>query len=104
MKTYGTGAPNTAFAHAALGLAYARLGRADAALRHLRESRRIEGERPEVFVNTAETRLPATANEPVARALLRARRERDLILCAANGRCTSSRVLGLADALREIER
>ena len=85
-------------------MAYARLGRTDAALRHLRESRRIEGERPEVFVNTAETRLPATANEVVARALLRVRLERDLILCAANGGCSPSRVLGLADVLKKIER
>ena len=104
VETYGTSAPNTAFAHAALGLAYARLGRMDAALRHLRESRRIEGGRAEVFVNIAETRLPANANEVVARTLLRVRLERDLILCAANGGCTPSRVLGLADALKEIER
>jgi len=96
---YGAEHPNTAFAHAALGIWHARFGRAEDALQHLRESRRIEETQGAVFVNIAETRLPADGSDPVARALLRSRLQRDLVLCAQEGGCTAANVLSLSEAL-----
>ena len=99
---YGAEHPNTAFAHAALGIWHARFGRVEDALQHLRESRRIEETQGAVFVNIAETRLPADGSDPVARALIRLRLQRDLILCAQDGGCTAARVLSLGEALSRI--
>lgn len=99
---YGADHPNTAFAHAALGIWHARFGRAEHALRHLRASQRIDEGRAHVFVNIAETRLPADGNDPVARVLLRLRLQRDLVLCTLDGGCSPAQVLGLAEALGEV--
>jgi len=96
---YGTEHPNAAFAHAALGIWHARFGRVEDALRHLRESRRIEETQGAVFVNIAETRLPADGSDPVARALIRLRLRRDLVLCAQDRGCTGAHVLSLGEAL-----
>jgi len=103
-RVYGDGHPNTASAHAALGLWYARFGQADAARWHLRESRRIEEIHGGIFVNIAETRLPADGSDAVGRALTRARLERDLALCAMEAKCSLPRVLGLSDALADMGR
>jgi tetratricopeptide (TPR) repeat protein len=97
--SYGTEHPNTAFAHAALGIWHARFGRAEEALPHLRESHRIDESLGAVFVNVAETRLPADASDSVARVLLRLRLQRDLVLCAQDGGCTAAHILSLGEAL-----
>jgi hypothetical protein len=55
-----------------------------------------------VFVNIAETRLPADGSDPVARALLRLRLQRDLVLCTQDGRCTAAHVLSLGEALSRV--
>jgi Flp pilus assembly protein TadD len=99
---YGAEHPNTAFAHAALGIWHARFGRVEDALQHLRQSRCIEEAQGVVFVNIAETRLPADGSDPVARALIRLRLQRDLVLCAQDGGCSPSRVLALGRALGEV--
>ena len=93
------GHPNTAFAYAAIGVWHARFGRAEDARRHLRESRRIEEARDGIFVNIAETRLPADGSDPPGKTLTRLRLQRDLVLCVLDGGCSSARVLGLSDAL-----
>jgi tetratricopeptide (TPR) repeat protein len=102
--SYGAEHPNTAFAQAALGIWHARFGRAEDALRHLRASQKIDESRGQVFVNIAETRLPADGSEPVARALLRLRLQRDLVLCAQDGGCTAAHVFPLGEALSRIVR
>jgi Flp pilus assembly protein TadD len=99
---YGAEHPNTAFAHAALGIWHARFGRAEDALPHLRTSQKIDEGRGQVFVNIAETRLPADGSDPVAHALLRLRLQRDLVLCAQDGGCTAAHVLSLGRALGEV--
>lgn len=96
--SYGADHPNTAFPHAALGIWHALFGRAEDALLHLRTSQRIDEGRAQVFVNIAETRLPADGSDPVARALLRLRLQRDLVLCAQDGGCTATHVLSLVPA------
>ncbi len=101
---YGAEHPNVAFAHAALGVWHARFGQADDTLRHLRASRRIDNGQGQTFVNIAETRLPADGSDPVARALIRLRLKRDLILCALDGSCSPARLLGLAEALQDVGR
>jgi tetratricopeptide (TPR) repeat protein len=100
--SYGAEHPNTAFAHAALGIWHARFGRVEDALQHLRESRRIEEAQGAVFVNIAETRLPADGSDPVARALLRLRLQRELVLCAQDGGCTAAHVISLGEALGDV--
>jgi hypothetical protein len=100
--SYGAEHPNTAFAHAALGIWHARFGRAKDALPHLRASKKIDGGRGQVFVNIAETRLPADGSDPVARALLRLRLQRDLVLCTQDGRCTAAHVLSLGEELSRV--
>jgi len=100
-RVYGDDHPNTGFAHAALGVWLARFGSADEARPHLRASRDIDERRGGVFVNIAETRLPAGAGDTAASALIRVRLRRDLILCVLDGGCSPARALGLAEALAE---
>jgi len=99
---YGAEHPNTAFAHAALGIWHGRFGKVEDALRHLRESRRIDEGQDQVFVNIAETRLPAYGSDAVARAVIRLRLQRDLILCALDGGCSLAKILALGEALGEV--
>ncbi len=103
-RLYSDEHPNTAFAHAALGVWLARVGSIDEARLHLRTSRRIDDARGGMFVNIAETRLPASADDPVSEALARVRLQRDLLLCALDGGCSPVRVLGLAETLAEMPR
>jgi len=97
--SYGAEHPNAAFAHAALGIWHVRFGRTEDALPHLHASQKIDKSQGQAFVNIAETRLPADASDPVARALLRLRLQRDLVLCARDGGCTAVHVLSLGEAL-----
>ena len=101
-RAYGAAHPNTAFARAALGVWHARFGRVADALPHLRASQRIEATHGPVFVNIAETRLPADGRDPVSRALVRMRLQRDLVLCALDGGCSPARVLALGEGLGEV--
>lgn len=101
---YGREHPNVAFVHAALGVWHARFGGVDEALFHLRQSRRIDEGQGQIFVNIAETRLPADGNDPVTRALIRLRLQRDLVLCALDGGCSAAQVLALGEALGETTR
>jgi hypothetical protein len=101
---YGDDHPNVAFAHAAVGVWHARFGGFGDARRHLRASRRIDAAHGGLFVNVAETRLPASGGDPAAIALTRLRLQRDLALCALEGGCSPARVLGLSDALGEARR
>ena len=102
LHAYGDDHPNVAFAHAALGVWQARFGDVDEARRHLRASRRIDDVRGGLYVNIAETRLPASGSDPVAHAVMRLRFQRDLLLCALEDGCSPARVLGLGEALGEV--
>jgi len=103
-RLYGDMHPNTAFAHTGLGLSLVRTGVVRVGSRHLRESRQIETRYGDVFVNIAESRLPADSSDPIARTLLRMRLRRDLVLCGLDGGCRPTRVLDLAEALRWLRR
>jgi Flp pilus assembly protein TadD len=103
-RVYGDEHPNVAFAHAALGVWHARFGAVDDARHHLRESRRIDDARGGLFANLAETRLPASGADDAARAVMRLRLQRDLLLCALDGGCSPARVLGIGEALGEATR
>lgn len=103
-RVYGDEHPNVAFAHAALGVWHVRFGAVVDARRHLRESRRIDDARGGLFANLAETRLPASGADDAARAMMRLRLQRDLLLCMLDGGCSPARVLGLGDALGETAR
>ena len=100
-RVYGDDHPNTAFAHAALGVWLARFGSADEAQPHLRASRDIDERRGGGFVNIAEPRLPVGAGDAAASALIRVRLRRDLVLCVLDGGYSSARALGLAEAMAE---
>jgi hypothetical protein len=103
-RTYGDDHPNVAFAHAALGVWHARFGGVDDARPHLRGSRRIDDARGGLFANLAETRLPASGSDELARVVTRLRLQRDLLLCVLDGGCSPARVLGLGEALGEATR
>ena len=100
-RLYGDDHPNVGFAHAALGVWHARIGDVVEARRHLRASQQLDAARGGLYANVAETRLPASASDPVARAVMRLRLQRDLLLCALEGGCSPARVLGLGEALGE---
>lgn len=103
-RLYGDDHPNVGFAQAALGLWQARFGSWDDAAHHLRASRQIDEQHGGIFVNIAETRLPASASDVAAWALVRLRLRRDLLLCILDGGCSPARVLGLGEALGEVRR
>jgi hypothetical protein len=103
-RIYGDDHPNAAFAHAALGVWHARFGAAEDARLHLRASRRIDDARGGMLANLAETRLPASGDDDLARTVTRVRLQRDLLLCVLDGGGSPARVLGLGDALGEVRR